>query len=212
MSIYSKLAQARVRLQEKGLAKSGKNSYSKYSYFELGDFLPEINRIFAELGLCGVVSFTKELATLTLYDSESEGKIEFTSPMAKAELKGCHEIQNLGAVETYQRRYLYMTALEIVESDLLDENTGNEKATPKPAQNPKSQGNYNKPTTPNTPSTPPPQKPLIERLKDGLRECKTQKLLDERYAKQLTWLEEHHPDLIDNYNSFYDECLFNLTT
>nr|WP_314739943.1 ERF family protein [uncultured Haemophilus sp.] len=212
MSIYSKLAQARVRLQEKGLAKSGKNSYSKYTYFELGDFLPEINRIFAELGLCSVVSFTKELATLTLYDSESDGKIEFTSPMAKAELKGCHEIQNLGAVETYQRRYLYMTALEIVEGDLLDENTGNEKTTPKPPQNQKSQGNYNKPTSQNTPSTPPPQKPLIERLKDGLRECKTQKALDERYSKQLTWLEEHHPDLIDGYNSFYDECLFNLTT
>ena len=204
MSIYTKLAKARVQLQEKGLAKSGKNTFSKYTYFELGDFLPEINRIFAEQGLCGVISFTHELATLTIYDSESDGKIEFTSPMAKAELKGCHEIQNLGAVETYQRRYLYMTALEIVEGDLLDENTGNTATTPKP----KSPAFSNNSTPRNASST--PAKSTLEQLKDGLRECKNKKELEERYAKQMPWIEQKHPELIDNYNSFYDECLFNL--
>jgi hypothetical protein len=40
--------------------------------------------------------------------------------MAEANLKGTHPIQNLGAVETYSRRYLYVTALEIVEHDALD--------------------------------------------------------------------------------------------
>ena len=40
--------------------------------------------------------------------------------MADANLKGTHPIQNLGAVETYQRRYLYMAALEIVEHDAID--------------------------------------------------------------------------------------------
>ena len=44
--------------------------------------------------------------------------------MAKAELKGCHEIQNLGASETYLRRYLYVAAFEIVEHDALDATTG----------------------------------------------------------------------------------------
>lgn len=131
MSIYSKLAHARVKLQEKELKKSGRNKFSNYDYFELKDFLPEINRIFAELGLCGVVSYTQELATLTIFDANSEQKIEFSSPMAEATLKGCHAIQNLGAVETYQRRYLYMTALEIVEGDVLDENTGNPEYEPK---------------------------------------------------------------------------------
>lgn len=131
MNIYQKLATARVRLQEKELKKSGRNNFSKYDYFELKDFLPEVNRLFADLGLCGVVSYTRELATLTIFDAESEQKIEFTSPMEKAELKGCHDIQNLGAVETYQRRYLYVTALEIVEGDVLDENTGNPEQAPK---------------------------------------------------------------------------------
>ena len=35
-------------------------------------------------------------------------------------LKGCHPIQNLGAVQTYIRRYLWVTAMEIVEHDALD--------------------------------------------------------------------------------------------
>lgn len=126
MSIYSKLAEARVKLQKKGIKPSGANAFSKYTYFELGDFLPKINEIFAEKKMCGVVSFTEQVATLTIYDAESEEKIIFTSPMASAQLKGCHEIQNLGAVQTYQRRYLYMTALEISENDVLDENKDDE--------------------------------------------------------------------------------------
>lgn len=127
MSIYTKLAQARVELQNRKVRKTGNNTFSKYTYFELGDFLPYVNEIFAGLKLCGVVTYTNEMAKLTIYDGEGDGEIEFTSPMAGAQLKGCHEVQNLGAVETYQRRYLYMTALEISEHDILDENTGNKQ-------------------------------------------------------------------------------------
>jgi len=70
--------------------------------------------------LCGVVSFDKELATLTITDTEDSTEIKLTSPMAEANLKGCHPIQNLGAVETYTRRYLWVSAMEIVEHDALD--------------------------------------------------------------------------------------------
>ena len=91
-----------------------------YSYFELGDFLPTINSIFYKTGLCGVVSFGKELASLTITDTEDGSEIVLTSPMAEANLKGCHPIQNLGAVETYTRRYLWVSAMEIVEHDALD--------------------------------------------------------------------------------------------
>jgi hypothetical protein len=44
--------------------------------------------------------------------------------MGSAALKGCHEVQNIGAVETYQRRYLWVAALEIVEHDALDSSPG----------------------------------------------------------------------------------------
>ena len=44
--------------------------------------------------------------------------------MSSAALKGCHEVQNLGAVQTYIRRYLWVTALEIVEHDAIDSSPG----------------------------------------------------------------------------------------
>jgi hypothetical protein len=120
MGVHKKLMDARILLQQAPLKKSGHNKFAGYSYFELGDFLPTINQIFARVGLCGVVSFDKELAILTITDTDDNTSIVITSPMAEANLKGCHPIQNLGAVETYTRRYLWVSAMEIVEHDALD--------------------------------------------------------------------------------------------
>ena len=114
--------QARLKLQNTDLKKSGHNKFAGYKYFELGDFLPTVQNIFNELGLCGVVSYDTDLAKLTITDGTDS--IVITSPMGSAALKGCHEVQNIGAVETYQRRYLWVTAMEIVEHDVLDATTG----------------------------------------------------------------------------------------
>lgn len=135
MSVYSKLMKARIRLQGMELKKSGENKFAGYKYFELGDFLPQTMKIFDELGLASVVSFSQELATLTIMDTESEGVITITSPMADANLKGAHPIQNLGAVESYQRRYLWLAAMEIVEHDIIDASEP-PKEPPKPAAKP----------------------------------------------------------------------------
>lgn len=127
MNVYQKLQAARIKLQSTKLSKSGNNKFAGYQYFELGDFLPTIQTIFNELGLCGAVSYTPELALLTIVNCDKpDESIVFSSPMADAALKGCHPIQNLGAVETYQRRYLWVTAMEIVEHDALDATTGKE--------------------------------------------------------------------------------------
>ena len=128
LNIYEKLQKVRVELQGKSLKKSGENKFAKYKYYELGDFLPTINKLFLEHKLFSQVTFTSEVAILKVIDIEKpDSCIEFYSPMAEADLKGCHAIQNLGAVQTYQRRYLYMTALEIVEHDALDATTGRKK-------------------------------------------------------------------------------------
>jgi len=124
MSVHKKLMQARIELQGKTMSKSGLNKFAGYSYFELSDFLPTVQQIFNSLGLCGVISFAPDVATLTITDVDGGGEIKITSPMADAQLKGCHPIQNLGAVETYTRRYLWVTAMEIVEHDALDATTG----------------------------------------------------------------------------------------
>ena len=129
MNVYEKLLQARVDLQSKNLKKSGNNKFAGYTYFELADFLPSINEICNMLKLIPVTHFTQEIATLEIINAEKpEEIIYFTSPMASATLKGCHDVQNLGAVETYERRYLFMLAFEIVESDALDKTQG---STPK---------------------------------------------------------------------------------
>lgn len=146
MSVYKKLQDARLLLQNTKLSKSGKNKFAGYEYFELGDFLPAIQTICQKVGLCGVVSFNQEMAYLTIYDTDGGDSnfVTFTSPMSSAALKGCHDVQNLGAVQTYLRRYLWTNAFEIVEHDALDATTGNEpvakatvtavtpKETPKP--------------------------------------------------------------------------------
>jgi len=132
MSVYKKLQDARMRLQNTPLKKSGHNKFAGYHYFELGDFLPAIQKINAELGLCGVVSFNHDMAFLQIIDTEDGTSIMFTSPMSSAALKGCHDVQNLGAVQTYLRRYLWVNAFEIVENDQLEPNTGKEEPAKKP--------------------------------------------------------------------------------
>lgn len=120
MSVHKKLMQARIKLQSMNLTKTGENKFAGYKYFELGDFLPAIQTIFNELDLCGIISYDQEVAKLCITDTEDNTTVVITSPMAEANLKGAHPIQNLGAVETYQRRYLWMTAMEIVEHDAID--------------------------------------------------------------------------------------------
>lgn len=128
MSVLKKLMEARITLQGESLKKSGHNKFAGYDYFELGDFLPTIQKIFKTLGLCGVVSYDEEMAKLTITDTDDGTAVEITSPMGSAALKGCHEVQNIGAVETYQRRYLWVTAMEIVEHDAIDATTGADKS------------------------------------------------------------------------------------
>ena len=130
MEVYRKLAIARAKLRAQVLKKSGKNKFAGYDYFELGDFLHPTLQIFDELGLVGIVSFTKDEASLSIVDVDNGGEIVITSPFGSAALKGCHEVQNIGAVETYQRRYLWVAAMEIVEHDALDATTGKKGDAP----------------------------------------------------------------------------------
>ena len=129
LGVYRQLTIARQQLAALPLKKSGVNSFAKYNYFELGDFLPSIQDIFYRLSLCSVISFTADTATLTIIDTEGGGEIVITSPMGSAALKGCHEVQNIGAVQTYQRRYLWVTAMEIVEHDALDASPARDDTT-----------------------------------------------------------------------------------
>ena len=119
MNVYQKLLLARCKFQEKNVKKTGKGNY--YEYFELDDIIPVCNMICADISAVCVVLFEKENARLLFIDCENpESFITFTTPMSSASLKNCHEVQNLGAVQTYLKRYLYMHTFEISENDGLD--------------------------------------------------------------------------------------------
>jgi len=118
--VHKKLMQARVELQAMPLKKSGHNKFAGYNYFELGDFLPQVNAIFNRIGLCSVVSFDAEYASLTITDVDDGTMIVITSPMVESTMKGASAIQSLGGLQTYQRRYLYMCACDLVENDSFD--------------------------------------------------------------------------------------------
>jgi hypothetical protein len=135
-TVYMKLNAAREKFHSLKLTKTGENKFAGYKYFELGDFLIPALAVFREFDLCAVVSFTKEMASMTITNIVDGTQIVLTSPMGSAALKGCHEVQNIGAVETYQRRYLWVAALEIVEHDALDATTGKEKIVHRPTGEP----------------------------------------------------------------------------
>ena len=148
-SVEKKLARARAVLAGKELKKSGQNKQKYqdkrtgewkemgFSYFELSDFLPETLKAFDELGLCGIFSIIPahsedkmvgesmtrvmypEIAELKIVNADSkEDYIIFREPTAQVDMKTA--IQSLGAKRTYLRRYLWIDAMEIAESDLVD--------------------------------------------------------------------------------------------
>jgi hypothetical protein len=133
MNVYQKLNEAREQFHKAKLKKSGHNKFANYYYFELGDFVIPALEIFKQIGLTSIISFGKEEASMTIVNNDKpEEKIIITSPMSSAALKGCHEVQNLGAVQTYIRRYLWVAALEVLEHDALDGTVGSDKKTIKP--------------------------------------------------------------------------------
>lgn len=127
MPVLRKLNEARAKFHASKITKTGHNKFAGYNYFELADFVVPALTIFRECDLCAVVSFDATHARMTITDLEDGSECVITSPMSSAALKGCHEVQNLGAVQTYLRRYLWVAALEIVEHDAIDSSEGTGK-------------------------------------------------------------------------------------
>lgn len=121
MNIYEKITAIKVEFHSKEIKKTGINSFSKTEFFQLGDFVTEGIRLCNQHKLCQFVNFDAVNATMTIVNSEKpEERIVYNSPMSTCNLKGMHEVQNLGAVQTYLRRYLWQTFLEVAEHDEVD--------------------------------------------------------------------------------------------
>lgn len=200
MNVYEKLVQARIEFQDLGVKMGGKNDYAGYQYFELSDILPAVNKIAQRINFVCEVSFTPELATLTFRDTESpESSITFTSPMSSAALKGCHEVQNLGAVETYIKRYLYQNAFEIVEADALNKtHNPNEKPAIKPEVKPA-------PKTDHPTAQEQCQKLSAEMGLDKEEKARMWQESGQNYSNLLIMLKDYSQKKLDAINAAFDK-------
>ena len=146
MTVYQKLITARGMFLNANVQKSGKNMHMSFKYFELDDIVPIATKIFAEIGLIAIVNFTEHTAVLTIVDvTNPEDRIDFASPfnqiqpiLSREGKAVTNEMQALGSSITYMRRYLYMMALDICESDGIEANIGKD-SVPAPAPAPAKQ-------------------------------------------------------------------------
>lgn len=131
-NVYQKLMVARAKFLESDVQKTGKNMHLSFKYFELEDIVPTAIRIFNEVGLIPIVNFTADVATMDIINTDTpEEVIRFEAPfnqiapiVSNAGKQATNEMQALGSSITYMRRYLYMIALDICESDSIDANIG----------------------------------------------------------------------------------------
>jgi hypothetical protein len=124
----------RVKLQNTKIKKSGKNNFAGFDYYELSDFLPKLNELMLEEGVNDVFTIEDEYAKLILIKGEEkqEYKIPFvlfetpynykknknTGEIEK--IKSMQDIQYLGALNTYYKRYLYLNAFGITDGEIID--------------------------------------------------------------------------------------------
>jgi hypothetical protein len=124
MPVHTNLNAARMAFHQLRLKKTGKNTYAGYTYFELADFLPAALQIFADHNLCATISFYETNCEMRIVDTTDGSLIIIQSPLADAQTKGSLPIQALGSQHTYMRRYLWLLALEAIESDGIEATNG----------------------------------------------------------------------------------------
>lgn len=129
LNIYQKLVRARAKFIETKIEKTGNNTFAKYKYFQLDDFIPTIDKLNLEFGLITLFNLNNDMASLKVINVDNPTEtIEFNVPSESVEIKGATKIQNLGGEITYLKRYLYQNAYEITEPDLVEGVAENNKA------------------------------------------------------------------------------------
>jgi len=145
----------RVELQNSKLKKSGYNKFGGFDYFELSDFLPKLNELMLREKMNDIFTIETDInetmvAKLTLIKSEETQEYRipfklFDTPLTfKKDRNGDYmedsegnyiqvpsmqDIQYLGALNTYYKRYLYLNAFGITDGEVIDamDNTEVEK-------------------------------------------------------------------------------------
>lgn len=119
------ISSIRVKLQKSNLKKSGKNKFADFDYFELGDFLPTLNELMEKEGVNDLFTIKDGEAILTLIKREERQSysipfVVFDTPLNSKGVKSMQDIQYLGALNTYYKRYLYINAFGITDGEIID--------------------------------------------------------------------------------------------
>lgn len=130
MNLYQKVAKIKGEMSSMKFSKTGRNSFTKFNYFQLDDFEPTLEKLCSQYGVVTYFQFALDAARMVVVDADSTAdKIEVDSPVDVSFGKTSSRMQDIGAMQTYARRYLFMSFFGITESDFLDEVAG--KDTPK---------------------------------------------------------------------------------
>lgn len=137
----------RVKLQNAKLKKSGKNKFAGFDYFELADFLPKLNELMLEEGVNDIFYIKNDYATLELqkgeeindytmpfilfgtpltYKKDKEGNFIKNKEGDYIQVPSMQDIQYLGALNTYYKRYLYLNAFGITDGEVIDSMNNND--------------------------------------------------------------------------------------
>lgn len=140
-NLNESIIEIRCELQAKNLKKSGKNKFAGFDYFELSDFLPTLNELMKKYKINDIFTIKDGIASLTLVLGEE--KQEYTMPFVifdtpltfkkdkngnyvkdkngdYVQVPSMQDIQYLGALNTYYKRYLYLNAFGITDGEIID--------------------------------------------------------------------------------------------
>ena len=127
----------RVKLQNAKLKKTGKNKFAGFDYFELADFLPKLNELMLEENINDRFVIEDDKAKLTLIKGNESQEyvipfVLFDTPLNKDGKPSMQDIQYLGALNTYYKRYLYLNAFGITDGEVIDAMDNKELAKKEP--------------------------------------------------------------------------------
>lgn len=183
-----------------------------YKYAELSKVLDTCRPILAEhnLVITQLVTVLNDEPTLVTTLFHKSGQfLRSCYPLVKAGVKQANDAQQVGAAITYARRYALTAMLFMAQEDDDAASVGKREQSSSPKSERPNNSNKSTQQAMNSTQANVTSKSVIEQLKDRLK-GKTQKECGEIYDKSIVWLEEKHPDLVNEYNLMYNDYLLNL--
>ena len=125
LNLNESIIKIRVKLQNSKIKKSGKNKFAGFEYYELGDFLPKLNELMLEENINDLFTIENDEVKLVLMKGEEKQEYKmpfriFETPLTKDGKQSMQDIQYLGALNTYYKRYLYLNAFGITDGEVID--------------------------------------------------------------------------------------------